>query len=192
MREQRLVFAVSGASGMNLAYEVLCAFAEQKAFSIHLIISENAKKVLHYETGGEITEEDFGAIVTESYRSEDIAAAPASGSWRSQGMVICPCSMATLAAIATGVGTTLIHRAADCMLKERRPLILVPRETPLHAVHLKNMLVLAELGAVIMPYMPAFYIGTTEIRESMRNFAGRILDQIGYQHSLCRRWPTER
>ena len=103
-------------------------------------------------------------------------------------MVVCPCSMSSLASIATGAGTNLLHRAADVTLKERRPLILVPRESPLSRIHLRNMLWASEAGAVIMPFMPAFYSGEDTLEGLMGQFCGRIFDQLGLSHQLCRRW----
>ena len=118
----------------------------------------------------------------------DIAAPPASGSWEHHGMVVCPCSMASLAAIAGGAGTNLLHRAADVTLKERRPLVLVPRETPLNEIHLKNMLRAHRAGAMIMPPCPGFYHRPETIDALVAGFVGRMLEQLGLDHDLYARW----
>ncbi|MBD5608098.1 MAG: UbiX family flavin prenyltransferase, partial [Desulfovibrio sp.] len=108
------------------------------------------------------------------------------------GMIVCPCSMSSLAAIATGVGSNLIHRAADVALKERRPLVLAIRETPYNLTHIRNMLAATEAGAIIMPFSPAFYTGDQSLSDLARQFAGRMLDQLRLPHALCRRWGEDR
>ncbi len=118
----------------------------------------------------------------------DFSAGPASGSWQHDGMIICPCSMSTLASIANGIGSNLVHRAADVTLKERRPLILVTRETPLSRIHLRNMLTASEAGATIMPPCPAFYHNPQSIQDILDHTAGRILDQVHIPHTLSKRW----
>ncbi|MBO4336250.1 MAG: UbiX family flavin prenyltransferase [Desulfovibrio sp.] len=183
MPAQRLLFAVSGASGMPLAAYVLENLRTLAELEIHLLISNMARTVLASE--GVSNLENLAHVL---HAADDLAAAPASGSWQSLGMIVCPCSMASLAAIATGLGHNLIHRAADCMLKERRPLVLVPRETPLNRVHLTNMLAAHDAGAILMPFMPAFYTGSSDLKLLAREFTGRLLDQFGVQHSLCTRW----
>jgi len=120
-----------------------------------------------------------------------MAAGPASGSWRHDGMVICPCFMSSLASIATGVGLNLIHRAADVSLKERRPLVLVTREAPLNLIHLKNMQAVTEAGGIVMPFSPAFYTNETDMPMLVRHFTGRMLDMLGIGHSLCARWRDD-
>lgn len=182
----RLLFGVSGASGMLLAQTVLACFAELRDLEIHLIISEGARLAIKKETGkdAEILER-YAAFV---HAPDDMAAPMASGSWRHEGMFICPCSMSSLAAIANGTGRNLIHRAADVALKERFPLVLSPRETPLSKIHLRNMKLAADAGAVIMPFMPAFYVQSASLSSLMRNFAGRVLDQFGIPSNLCQRW----
>ncbi|MFI3271505.1 MAG: UbiX family flavin prenyltransferase [Pseudomonadota bacterium] len=135
--------------------------------------------------------QDVRALFTLAHMQHnimDFSAGPASGSWRHDGMIVCPCSMSSLASIATGIGSNLIHRAADVTLKERRPLILVTRETPLSRVHLRNMLVAAEAGAIIMPPCPAFYTQPQSIQDILDHTAGRILDQVNVPHSLGKRW----
>ena len=122
------------------------------------------------------------------YRADDFSARIASGSFLTQGMVVCPCSMASLGAIASGASRNLIHRAADVHLKERRRLILVPRETPLSLIHLDAMRRAAEAGAIILPAMPAFYHGVTTLQDLVDFIVGRICDHLGVEHDLIRRW----
>jgi 4-hydroxy-3-polyprenylbenzoate decarboxylase len=122
------------------------------------------------------------------YEDADRGAAPASGSARNAGMVICPCSMGTLSAVSVGASRSLVERAADVMLKERRPLVLVPRETPLSAIHLQNMLRLSRAGAVILPAAPGFYHKPTTVPELVDFVVARVLDQLGVEQALVRRW----
>ncbi|MBO4368730.1 MAG: UbiX family flavin prenyltransferase [Desulfovibrio sp.] len=187
MPNNRLLFAITGASGMPLAYALLRSFRKIPDLDIHLIISHNAKEVLN----NEVKIPNLQALAQQSYKPDEWTAPPASGSWQAYGMIICPCSMASLAAIATGVGSNLIHRAADVTLKERRPLIIIPRETPLNTIHLTNMLRLAKAGATIMPFMPAYYTKLPDLNALMQNFAGRVLDQFHIAHSLCKRWRED-
>lgn len=178
----RLVFGVSGASGMPLAEAVLAAFASLDNLEIHLIVSRGAAAVMRAEAAC------LELPAHCRHDCDNLAAPPASGSWLHDGMIICPCSMSSLAAIATGTGRNLLHRAADVCLKERRPLIVVARETPLNLIHLRNMTLAAEAGAIIMPFVPAFYTGTNDMDAAMRQFAGRMLDLLRIPHNLCRRW----
>lgn len=185
---KRIVLAVTGASGMPYA-EVLAEHLAA-ACELHLIVSRAGWLVWNQETG-----KDRGALLEKAYQhyaQDDLAAAPASGSWLHQGMVICPCSMASLAAIARGVGNNLIHRAADVTLKERRRLVLVARETPLSAVHLENMLAATHAGAVIMPASPGFYHRPRNLRDVVKQLAARILDTLTIEHDLSPRWGEEK
>lgn len=171
---------------MPLTVTLLKALAWAPDVEIHLIISDAARQVLQLESGMHASElEELADVV---YAPQDYGAAPASGSWQHAGMVICPCSMATLGAVANGLGANLLHRAADVTLKERRPLILVPRETPLNRMHLRNMLAADEAGAIIMPPNPGFYSRPTTIQDLLDHLTGRILDQLGIAHSLIKRW----
>jgi 4-hydroxy-3-polyprenylbenzoate decarboxylase len=185
MEAKRIILAVSGASGSLYAASLIRELAERGDVELHVIISDAARKVLALET--DLAPEDLtrGATV---HAPNDIAAPPASGSWRHDGMVVCPCSMATLSAVATGFGNTLIHRAADVTLKERRKLVLVPRETPLSAIHLQNMLTATRAGAVILPACPGFYHRPATIADLTDQVAGKVLDQLDIPHSLFRRW----
>lgn len=156
---------------------------------IHLIISVQAEHVLRAECG--LGVEALTRFAHTCHDAADMAAGPASGSWRHEGMIVCPCSMSSLASISNGAGMNLLHRAADVTLKERRPLLLVARETPLNLIHLRNMQIVAEAGATIMPFTPAFYNGPVSLEVMMRHFAGRMLDQLRIPHRLCARWHDD-
>lgn len=182
---RRLLVGVSGASGMPLALTVLRAL-QTAAVQTHLIVTPGAQAVLQAECGTD--DAPLRAFAHTVYEAHDMAAAPASGSWQHTGMLVCPCSMSTLAAIAHGIGTHLLHRAADVTLKEGRPLILVPRETPLSRIHLQNMLLAQSAGAIIMPPCPAFYTRPVSIDDLLEHTAGRILDQLAMSHNLGHRW----
>lgn len=183
---KRIVVGVTGASGMPLAVTLLRALHGSGQVETHLIVSDAARQVLVLESAMRV--EQLAAWAHATYAPQDFGAPPASGSWRHDGMVVCPCSMASLAAIANGLGSNLLHRAADVTLKERRPLILVPRETPLNRVHLRNMLAADEAGACIMPPVPGFYSGATDLQGVLDHLAGRIMDQLGLENTLVRRW----
>jgi 4-hydroxy-3-polyprenylbenzoate decarboxylase len=187
-----VVLALTGASGAPYAVRLLDVLARNRV-PVWLIPSEHGMRLLHQEcaidsldglrqaTGG-----DWSTVVT--FPDEDRGALPASGSQRTSGMVICPCSMATLAAIAGGTSRSLIERAADVTLKERRKLILVPRETPLSLVHLRNMVTVSEAGAVILPGAPGFYHRPSRISELVDFVVQRILDQLDVELEIARRW----
>jgi 4-hydroxy-3-polyprenylbenzoate decarboxylase len=186
MTQQRILLAVTGASGPQYALALARALSGREGVELHLILSEAAKKVIALEA-------DFGpdellALAHRSYSEKDIAAGPASGSWRHAGMIVCPCSMASLAAIAQGIGTNLIHRAADVTLKEGKRLVLVTRETPLSLIHIKNMLAAKEAGATIVPASPGFYHKPKSIEDLVNHLAGRVLDQLDVSHNLFTRW----
>ncbi|MFW5734066.1 MAG: UbiX family flavin prenyltransferase [Oceanidesulfovibrio sp.] len=186
---RRIVLGISGASGMPYALRLLEILTGIEGFETHVIVSDGAKEVLRVET--KLTPEDLEtrlARATRVYSEKEIGGSPASGSWQHQGMVVCPCSMASLAAIAHGLGSNLLHRSADVTLKEKRPLILVVRETPLNLTHLRNMTAAAESGATIMPAMPGFYTRPTTIAQLVDHLVGRILDQLGVDHTLSTRW----
>lgn len=185
----RIVFGISGATGMPLAKAILEAFATIPDLEIHCIVSKNAHQVLAVEC--EQSSSFFTKLAKRCYDPNDMSIGPSSGSWQHDGMIVCPCSMSTLASIASGCGTNAIHRAADVTLKERRPLVLVPRETPLSLIHLRNMLHAHESGACIMPFMPPFYTTTPTIESMMHHFAGRLLDQLSIPHTLIPRWRDD-
>ncbi|GAB6038770.1 UbiX family flavin prenyltransferase [Fundidesulfovibrio butyratiphilus] len=186
MNTRRILLALTGASGMPYALSLARALSAADGLELHLIFSHAAKRVLAVESDVQV--EDLMRLACETYDQTDLDSGPASGSWRHSGMVVCPCSMASLAAIASGLGSNLIHRAADVTLKEGRPLILVPRETPLNEIHLRNMLAAKRAGAVILPACPGFYARPKTVEDLADFIAARILDQLGVEHRLGKRW----
>ena len=194
-----LVVGITGASGVTYAQRLLQVLVNSGR-RVHLTISPSGAEVLDHELGMSVDLANFdpqrlllsihgvptGELVYHHY--QDFRAGIASGSFPTGGMVVCPCSMGTLASIASGQSTNLIQRAADVHLKERRKLIVVPRETPLGSIQLENMKRLADAGAVILPAMPGFYHGPTSILDLVDFVVGRICDQLGVPHQLCKRW----
>lgn len=178
------VVAITGASGVIYGVRLVEVLAEQR-IPVELVVSDTAKIVMKEELGSEI---DLGKEGVSVHDFRDFTAPIASGSYPTAGMVIIPCSMGTLGAIASGLSQNLIHRAADCTIKEGRKLILVPRETPLSAIHLENMLKLARLGVKIVPPMPAFYSAQEKISDLVDFVVGKVLDQMGVPHALYPRW----
>jgi 4-hydroxy-3-polyprenylbenzoate decarboxylase len=181
----RLVVALTGASGMIYARALLAYFARHPEVELHAVISEPGEQVLALELGMTPAELAPQAVW---HRVGDFTSPLASGSFRARAMVVVPCSMASLGAIAQGVGRNLIHRAAEVFLKERRPLLLVVRETPLSLIHLKNLTRAAAAGATIFPACPGFYHRPATLEEMARQFAGRILDHLGLEHQMGPRW----
>lgn len=181
----RLIVAVTGASGAVYG-ERLLKMLREKNVETHLIISKAAEKVIEHEL--EMAKEDVRKLADHAYDVDDWSAPVASGSFKTDGMVIIPCSMKTLAGIAHGYSDNLVLRAADVTLKEKRRLILVPRETPLNVVHLRNMLALAEQGVVIVPAMPAYYHKPKDINDLVDFVVGKVLDLLGIEHKLYKRW----
>ncbi|MDA8097358.1 MAG: UbiX family flavin prenyltransferase [Desulforudis sp.] len=181
----RIVVAITGASGALYGVETLRQLTIH-GVETHLVVSDAARFIIAQETG-EFTD-DLPSLASYAYSEDDFAAPIASGSFRHDGMVIAPCSMKTLAAVATGYASNLIQRAADVTIKEGRKLVLLPRETPFSAIHLENMLKLARLGTVIMPPVPAFYNRPETIGDIVGFTVGRVLDQLGVAHNLIRRW----
>ena len=197
MSDRPIVVAISGASGAPYAVRLLESLvaAGQK---VQLIVSTHGFRLLQTELGIDsldalrksVGATGWDAYVT-CYDDADRGAAPASGSALNAGMVVCPCSMGTLSAIAAGSSRSLVERAADVALKERRPLLLVPRETPLSAIHLENMLRVTRAGAVVMPAAPGFYHRPSRIDDLVDFMVARILDHLGVQHRLVARWGTQ-
>ena len=193
-----VVFALTGASGAPYAVRLLRALAELRR-ETWLIISSHGFRLLRTESDvhdlaglrAAVGAEAFDASV-KVFDDGDRGAAPASGSVRTAGMVICPCSMGTLASIAAGTSRSLVERAADVTLKERRPLVVVPRETPLSAIHLENMLRLTRAGAVVLPAAPGFYHRPESIDALVDFIVARVLDQLGVEHAIGRRWEIGR
>jgi 4-hydroxy-3-polyprenylbenzoate decarboxylase len=185
LKKQNLIVAITGASGAGYAKRLLRAIPLDK-YDVYLVSSEAGRVVYKYETGMALNN-DLPPEV-RVYGESDFTAPMASGSFPCAAMVIVPCTMGTLGAIAAGLSQNLIHRAADVCLKERRPLILVPRETPLNRVHLANMLKAAEAGAIILPAMPGFYHKPSGIEDIVDFVVARILDQLGIEHNLVKPW----
>jgi 4-hydroxy-3-polyprenylbenzoate decarboxylase len=189
-----IVFAITGASGAPYGVRLLQQLAASSR-PISLIVSSHGLRLLQTETNIKTLDDlraEVGAAAWDEwitiYSNEDRGAPPASGSALSAGMVICPCSMGTLSAISVGASRSLIERAADVTLKERRKLVLVPRETPLSAIHLQNMLRVTRAGAVVLPAAPAFYHKPRAIGDLVDFIVARVLDQLGVPHQLVKRW----
>jgi flavin prenyltransferase len=198
-----LTVAITGASGTIYAHRTLQFLAASGAVeTINLIMSGVAPTVAQVETGANLrdpnTEKinewlglDKNSKIIRFWRLDNLAAKPASGSNKQAGMIVVPCSMGTIGAIATGAGTNLIHRAADVTLKENRKLVLVPRETPYNAIHLENMLKLSRIGATILPASPGFYHRPQTIDQLVEHLCYRILDQFDIPHSRKTQWTGE-
>jgi 4-hydroxy-3-polyprenylbenzoate decarboxylase len=184
-KRPRLVVGISGASGVLYGVRVLDACREL-GVETHLVVSRAAQLTLAQETS--LSAADLAAKADVNYRTGDIGAAIASGSVRTIGMIVAPCSVRTMSEIATGVTSSLLTRAADVTLKERRPLALMVRETPLHLGHLRTMVALAEMGAIIAPPLPALYTRPKDLDEMIGQSVGRVLDLFGLEWSPVRRW----
>ena len=181
----RLIVGISGATGVIYGVRLLERLREA-GVETHLVISRWGVRTLLHETSW--TREAVEALATTTYAPGDMGAAISSGSFRTDGMIVAPCSAKTLAAIAQGVGDNLIHRAADVVLKERRRLVLVVRETPLSEIHLENMLKLARMGAVLLPPVPAFYTNPVTLDDIVEGTVARVLDQFGLDATTAPRW----
>ena len=179
---------MSGASGAIYGIRLL-EMLRTLQVSTHLIMSKAAELTVAHETDWKIA--DIKGLADSCHPIEDIGAAPASGSFRTMGMVIAPCSVRTVAELATGVTGNLLTRAADVVLKERRPLVLMVRETPLHFLHLRNLSTLAELGAIIAPPVPAFYARPKNIDEMVNHTIGRVLDCFELESGTVNRWGED-
>ncbi|MEN3952296.1 UbiX family flavin prenyltransferase [Iodidimonas sp. SYSU 1G8] len=183
--DRKLVVGISGASGVIYGVTLLRALRTADVES-HLVMSRAAEMTLGYET--ELKPADVRALADRHYPVADVGAAIASGSFRSMGMAIAPCSVRSMSEIATGVTSSLLTRAADVVLKERRRLVLLVRESPLHLGHLRTMAALAEMGAVIAPPLPAFYPGPLSVQDIVDHSVGRLLDLFGIDNDLAHRW----
>ncbi|MBN1214728.1 MAG: UbiX family flavin prenyltransferase [Candidatus Lokiarchaeota archaeon] len=181
-----IVIAITGATGITLAIEILNTLKEKK-IQTELIISKTAEEVITLETNCNISE--IKKLATYSYDDDQLSAPPASGSHKFKAMIIIPCSMKTLASIAHGYANNLITRAADVAIKEKRPLILSVRESPFSVIHLKNMIQLAKLGVIIAPPIPSYYIKPKNVDELTKQTAGRILDLLNIDNDI-KRWGT--
>jgi 4-hydroxy-3-polyprenylbenzoate decarboxylase len=185
---ERLVIGLSGASGVAYGIRLLEA-ARELGIESHLVMTKPAEMTIGYET--KLSPKQVAAKADYSYAVTDIAAPIASGSFKTKGMIVAPCSVRTMSEIATGVTTSLLTRAADVMLKERRPLVLMVRETPLHLGHLRTMTALAEMGAIILPPVPAFYAEPKSLSDLVDQMVGRALDLLGYDWPDMKRWGEE-
>jgi len=181
----RLIVGISGASGVIYGVRLLQALQELP-IETHLIMSRTAEVTLAHETDFKVRQ--VQALADVAHNVTDLAAPPSSGSFRTIGMVIAPCSMRSLGELASGVTTSLLTRAADVVLKERRRLVLLTRETPLHSVHLRNMLTLSDMGAVIAPAMPAFYSRPQSLDDVIDHTVARVLDLFGLEGGRLKRW----
>ena len=200
-RAPRLLVGVTGASGTIIARALLRELLRLDV-DLHLIVSASAHLVMREETGIEFPNGRFdletflgqapppGRGVTQ-HSDTDLAAAPASGTFRAHAMIICPCSMKTIGALASGTGANLVARAADACMKERRRLVVVPRETPLNLVHLRNMVTLTEAGAVVLPAMPGYYHQPKTIDDLLRHLVLKILDAAHVEHDIAMRWKDD-
>lgn len=196
MSERPIVVAITGASGAPYAVRLLEALTDARR-PVQLIVSSHGVRLLDTEMGIDSLDALRTRVGVEAwdrsitvFDDTDRGATPASGSALNDGMVICPCSMGTLSAISVGASRSLVERAADVALKERRKLILVPRETPLSAVHLENMLRLTRAGAIVMPAAPGFYHRPKSIDDLVNFVVARVLDHLGVRHSLVARWNS--
>jgi flavin prenyltransferase len=186
----KIVVGISGASGSIYGLRLLQKLRADPEVQIHLIVTRSAEKTLFLETGKKPSE--LKELAHYYYAFEDIGAALASGSFHTDGMVIAPCSIHTMSAIAAGISSNLLIRAADVSLKERRPLILMVRETPLHLGHLRTLVALAEMGAVILPPMPAFYTKPETVMDIVDSSVDRALDLLRLPDKHCKRWQGGR
>ena len=198
-----LTVAITGASGSIYAHRTLQLLAASETVkTINLILSETAATVALVEMGINLRDSgsakvnawlglEEGSKLIRLWRLDNFAAKPSSGSNKQAGMIVVPCSMGTMGAIASGAGTNLIHRAADVCLKERRRLVLVPREAPYNAIHLENMLKLTQAGAIILPASPGFYHRPKTIDELVEHLCFRIIDQFDIPHSKRSQWTGE-
>ena len=185
-KPKRLVIAITGATGVVYGVKLLQILGKLPDIETHLLISEAGVLNLHQEL--DMKRKDVEAFAHVVHNARDVGASIASGSFQSDGMIIAPCSMKTLAAVAHGLSDNLITRAADVTLKERRRLVLMVRETPFNLAHLRNMTAVTEMGGIIFPPLPGFYHRPQSIAEMVEHTAGRVLDLFGIQHQLTPRW----
>ena len=185
VKPQRLIVGITGATGTIFGVRIL-QMLHGSGVETHLVVSKWAARTLAHETPYSVKQ--IQELATQSYGSGDQGAAISSGSFVTLGMVIAPCSMRSLAAIAHGLGDNLIHRAADVVLKERRKLVLVVRESPFNEIHLENMLKLARMGVVILPPMPAFYNHPQSLDDMVNHIAMRVIDQFDIHLEVMNRW----
>jgi 4-hydroxy-3-polyprenylbenzoate decarboxylase len=181
-----LIIAITGASGAIYGVRLLQLLRELPDIETHLLLSEAGVLNLHQELG--MNRREAEALADVAHNIRDIGASIASGSFQSEGMIVAPCSMRTLAAVAHGLSDNLISRAADVVLKERRRLVLMVRETPFNLAHLRNMTAVTEMGGIVFPPLPAFYHRPQSLADMVDHTVGRVLDLYGIAHSLAPRW----
>ena len=182
---RRLVVGISGASGVVYGLRVL-ELLKKTDIETHLVMSKSAEMTLVYET--DFKPKEIRALATVNHPAADIGASISSGSFKTMGMIIVPCSIKTMSEIATGVTSTLVSRAADVVLKEKRRLVLAIRETPLHGGHLRTMTTLADIGAIVAPIVPAFYNKPKSVDDIVNHTVGRLLDFFDIETKLVKRW----
>jgi len=185
---RRLIVGITGATGAIFGVRLLQALRAAEV-ETHLVLSKWGLQTIEHETG--LTSPELGELATVVHGSGNMAATISSGSFHTDGMAIAPCTMKPLAAIAHGFGDSLVHRSADVILKERRKLVIVARETPLSEVHLENMLKLSRMGATILPPMPAFYNKPQSIDDIVDHIVARVLDQFGIAAEFAKRWDGQ-
>lgn len=185
----KLVVGISGATGAIYGIRVLQVLRVCKV-ETHLVMSDSAKRTIETETN--FTLKEVEKLADYVHDNRDIGASISSGSFKTNGMIIAPCAIKSLSALANSYNDSLLIRAADVMLKEKRRLVVIPRETPLHTGHLKLMVTAAEMGAVILPPMPAFYIMPRTIDDIINQTVGKALDQFDIEHNLFRRWEGDK
>ena len=188
MTPPRLIVGISGASGIVYGVRLLEALRDARV-ETHLVMTRSAQVTLAHELPLKVAA--VQALASVTHRVDDIGASIASGSFRTMGMVVAPCSIRSLSEIATGVTSTLLTRAADVVLKERRRLVLMVRETPLHLGHLHSMTQVTEMGAIVMPPVPAFYAEPATVDDIVNHSVGRVLDLVGIDNALVRRWQDQ-
>jgi 4-hydroxy-3-polyprenylbenzoate decarboxylase len=185
---RRIIIGISGASGSVYGYMALQALRAIGGVETHLVLTESAKRTIELET--DMSGEDFEALADVVHRGDDLAAAISSGSFITEGMLVIPCSMKSASGIANSFNYNLLVRAADVCLKEKRKLVLVVRETPLHLGHLRTLAQLAEIGAVILPPIPAMYAAPQTVDDIIAHTVGKALDQFGIPNELFKRWRS--
>jgi flavin prenyltransferase len=185
---RRIIIGISGASGSAYGYMALQALRAIGGVETHLIVSDAARRTIELEL--DVRAEAFEALADVVHRDDDLAAAISSGSFITDGMLVIPCSMKSASAIAYSMNDNLLVRAADVCLKERRKLVLIVRETPLHLGHLRTLTQLAEIGAIILPPIPAMYASPQSIDDIIAHTVGKALDQFGISNDLFKRWKT--
>lgn len=181
----RVIVGISGGSGAIYGVALLKVLKEMN-IETHLVVSRMGEQVTEHECG--VTLEELKGLATHWHDNDNLAAPIASGSFRADAMIVVPCSMKTVAAIANGYSEGLLTRAADVTIKENRKMVIIPRETPLSVIHLENMLKLAKMGVRVLPASPGFYSHPETITDLVASIVGRALDQVGIEHNLIKRW----